>query len=93
MHAGRPTLVVPFAYDQPDNAARMVRLGIARTIGRHKYTARLAAREIGILLSDSHYRANAERVAHVVKTERGTANACNALENCLARQNVSLSPS
>jgi len=33
MRAGRPALIVPFAYDQPDNAARLARLGIARTIG------------------------------------------------------------
>jgi UDP:flavonoid glycosyltransferase YjiC (YdhE family) len=29
--AGRPVLIVPFAYDQPDNAARVERLGIARS--------------------------------------------------------------
>jgi UDP:flavonoid glycosyltransferase YjiC (YdhE family) len=84
MRAGRPMLVVPFAYDQPDNAARLVRLGIARSIGRNKYTARLAASEIGTLLADSRYRANAERVARVIGTERGTANACDALESCLS---------
>ncbi|HBL26572.1 MAG TPA: glycosyltransferase, partial [Acidobacteria bacterium] len=32
--AGRPMLVVPFSHDQPDNAARLVRLGVARTLGR-----------------------------------------------------------
>src|SRR5262249_55003590 len=32
MRSGRPALVVPFAHDQPDNAARVARLGIARTL-------------------------------------------------------------
>jgi rhamnosyltransferase subunit B len=31
LRAGRPMLVVPFGQDQPDNARRCVRLGVART--------------------------------------------------------------
>ncbi|KQQ45924.1 hypothetical protein ASF61_18930 [Duganella sp. Leaf126] len=30
--AGKPQLVVPFAFDQPDNAARLTRLGVAATV-------------------------------------------------------------
>ena len=30
--AGKPQLVVPFAFDQPDNAARLRRLGVAATV-------------------------------------------------------------
>src|SRR5262249_29541061 len=43
MRAGRPMLVMPYGHDQPDNAARMVRLGIGRTISRRHYTAGRAA--------------------------------------------------
>jgi hypothetical protein len=32
LRAGRPTLVMPYSYDQPDNAARVARLGTSRTI-------------------------------------------------------------
>src|SRR5205085_815485 len=32
MRSGRPMLVMPYAHDQFDNAARATRLGIARTI-------------------------------------------------------------
>ena len=32
LRAGRPMLVVPFAHDQPDNAARVRRLGVARVV-------------------------------------------------------------
>ena len=34
LRAGRPMLIVPFGQDQPDNARRCVRLGVARTIAR-----------------------------------------------------------
>jgi rhamnosyltransferase subunit B len=30
--AGKPQLIVPFAFDQPDNAARLTRLGVAATV-------------------------------------------------------------
>ncbi len=39
-------LVVPFAFDQPDNAARLQRLGVARAIPRKHYTARRAYSEL-----------------------------------------------
>lgn len=30
--AGKPQLVVPFAFDQPDNAARLIKLGVAASV-------------------------------------------------------------
>jgi len=83
MRAGRPSLVTPFAYDQPDNAVRLVRLSIARTIRRDRYTARRAANEIGILLNEPRYRTNAERIARIVEAENGVGVACDALERRL----------
>jgi rhamnosyltransferase subunit B len=41
--AGTPHLVVPHSYDQPDNAARLERLGVGRTLFPAFYTARRAA--------------------------------------------------
>ena len=52
MRSGRPMLVVPHAHDQPDTADRLTRLGIARTIDRHRYTAKRVAMELGRLLDD-----------------------------------------
>jgi UDP:flavonoid glycosyltransferase YjiC (YdhE family) len=37
--AGIPTLIVPFAFDQPDNAANDERFGFSRTLPRQKYRA------------------------------------------------------
>ena len=83
-------LVVPFACDQPDNALRLVRLGVARTLGSKSYTARRAATEIAILLNESLYGTNAERVARIVESENGAGAACDALENCLRASGRSL---
>jgi UDP:flavonoid glycosyltransferase YjiC (YdhE family) len=83
LRAGRPMLVVPFAYDQPDNALRLVRLGVARTIGRNSYTAGRSAEAIRMLLSQPRYRIRAESVARLIRAEDGTKVACDTLENFL----------
>src|SRR6185436_6166855 len=51
LRAGRPMLFVPFAHDQPDNAARVIRLGVARQIDRQQYRAKKVAAELRKLLS------------------------------------------
>ena len=40
LQAGKPTLVVPFAHDQPDNARRLERLGISKTLPLKRCSAR-----------------------------------------------------
>lgn len=75
LRSGRPQLIVPFFADQPDNAARAVRLGVARSIGRKRYTSQRTFRELGLLLSDERYRARAREVAAIVGAESGAASA------------------
>jgi UDP:flavonoid glycosyltransferase YjiC (YdhE family) len=80
LRAGRPMLVMPYSHDQPDNARRVRRLGVAEVLGRKKYSAKPAARLIEKLLSDSAYRVRASDAAAKVAAENGTAAACDALE-------------
>jgi UDP:flavonoid glycosyltransferase YjiC (YdhE family) len=82
MHAGRPMLVMPYAHDQPDNADRMVRLGIGRTISRDHYTARRAALELKRLLTPA-YADRARLVGGQLEVENGAAAAASALETTL----------
>jgi len=85
--AGRPMLVVPFSHDQPDNAARLVRLGVARTLARDRYRAAAAAAELEKLLGDSGDPGYAERAAQAgehVRRETGLATACDAIERLLS---------
>jgi UDP:flavonoid glycosyltransferase YjiC (YdhE family) len=79
--AGRPMLVVPYAFDQPDNAARLERLGVARVIPRSKYSAKLASAQLGHLLADSAYATRAQEVARIIAAEDGVRTACDAIEN------------
>jgi rhamnosyltransferase subunit B len=83
MRAGKPMLVVPFAHDQPDNAARVRRLGIARVLPSRRYDGRRAAKALAALLEDERYRVRAAEVGAAVRAEAGVAVACDAIEAVL----------
>lgn len=83
MRSGRPMLVMPCAWDQPDNADRVARLGIARTLARHRYTPARVAAELRHLLDDPAYSRRAAEVGDQVRQEDGVRTACDALEALL----------
>jgi rhamnosyltransferase subunit B len=85
MQAGRPMLVMPYSHDQPDNARRMRRLGVAGVIRRQDYTAERAARRIRRILGHSRFAERATEVGEEMRRENGLEGACDALE-LLARQ-------
>jgi rhamnosyltransferase subunit B len=78
--AGRPMLVMPCAFDQPDNAARLKRLGVARVIARERYTAGRVASHLDRLLMDAGYAQRAAEVALQVTAESAVQAACDAIE-------------
>jgi UDP:flavonoid glycosyltransferase YjiC (YdhE family) len=49
--AGVPQLVMPMSHDQPDNAARLERLGVAASIMPKQFTADRVAKRLGELLN------------------------------------------
>ena len=83
LRAGVPALIMPFSHDQPDNAARCKRAGVAKIIDREKYTAENAAKKLEKILSDPSYKSNAVEAARIVRAERGTVIACDAIEEVL----------
>lgn len=84
LRAGRPMLVVPWAHDQPDNAERTRKLGVARVVARARYAADRAAREIGRLLEDNACAQRAGELATKIAAEDGAAEACRAIEETVA---------
>lgn len=83
LRAGVPHLIMPYSHDQPDNAARCRRLGVAEAIGRDKYSSAAAASAIGRILDDPGYRRKAAEIGETVRAEGGTAAACDAVERAL----------
>ena len=84
LRAGRPMLVVPFAHDQFDNAARVTRLGVARSLSRHRYRAASAAHALAFLLDDPRPALRAAALARRLTAEHGVSTACDAIERALS---------
>ncbi len=89
LRAGVPALIMPYSHDQPDNAARCRRAGVAEIIDRDKYTAETAARKLERILSKTSYKSNAVEASRIVKAERGTETACDAIEKVLEIRDLS----
>ncbi len=83
LRAGVPQLVMPYSHDQPDNAARCRRIGVAEVIGRDSYTAEKAAAKLRRILGDESYRLKAKDAAGLVAAEDGTRSAADAIEHVL----------
>lgn len=81
LRAGVPQLVMPYSFDQPDNAARVERLGVARTIGRNDFNAVRAVKLLEDLLSNSNYFQRAKVIAQQIQSEDGLKKSCDAIEN------------
>jgi rhamnosyltransferase subunit B len=73
LRAGAPQLVTPFLGDQPDNAARLVRLGLARALPGRGFTAKAMSAELRTLLEDARFALQARAVAARVAREDGAA--------------------
>jgi UDP:flavonoid glycosyltransferase YjiC (YdhE family) len=83
LRAGRPMLVVPFGQDQPDNARRCVKLGVARTISPRRLSVDTLAARLRAL-SETSFHDAAARVGEAIRSENGTAAACDGIERVLA---------
>jgi UDP:flavonoid glycosyltransferase YjiC (YdhE family) len=78
--SGKPMIVVPFAFDQPDNADRVDRLGVARVIYPQHYTALRLQRTLRQMLDDEETAGRANEVGAIVRGENGSLVATQALE-------------
>jgi UDP:flavonoid glycosyltransferase YjiC (YdhE family) len=82
LRAGRPQLIVPVAFDQPDNARRATALGAARVLPFRKVSARRLASELTALLDQSSYEEAARTVAASLAKVDGAGRAAEELIAC-----------
>jgi rhamnosyltransferase subunit B len=87
IHAAVPQLVVPHAHDQPDNAARMARLGVGRHIYPKKYRAELVARLLKELVADESIRERCHGYATRIQSNATLRETCALIEGLGGRQN------
>jgi UDP:flavonoid glycosyltransferase YjiC (YdhE family) len=86
LRAGRPMLIMPYSHDQPDNARRMQRLGVARVTQRASYKSARVARDMRAMLAEPEYEREAQAAARIMAREDGVKTACDALEQLCARR-------
>ncbi len=92
LRAGRPQLIVPYLVDQPDNAARVERLGCGRAVEQARYERTRVAKEIRTLIEDANYARKAREVAAVISMERGADRAADFIVERLAKAHDAKEP-
>jgi rhamnosyltransferase subunit B len=83
LRAGIPQLVMPYAFDQPDNGSRVVGMGVGLSIQRQRYSAERVAHQLHQLLESGSYGDRARDVGLRIAAERGVSLACDAVERVL----------
>lgn len=78
--AGVPQVVVPFSHDQPDHAARVVRLGVGGRVMPNRLDAKSLADALGRLLGADDVRRRCEETARKA-CRTGIGAACDAIES------------
>lgn len=79
LRAGVPSVAVPFAFDQPNNACRLEDLGVAELVRPADRTIETITHALERLLA-GQAAAKAERIAAGLRREDGVASACAILE-------------
>ena len=90
--AGIPQLIMAMAYDQPDNAQRVARLGVGGGLFRHQFRAPRVAKMLGRWLGCVEMSARCQRVAEHFPAARPIQTTANLIEQMLSAPPISSSP-
>ena len=81
---GVPMLLIPLAYDEPGNAARVVYHGLGLQLDREQVSAATLGNSIDRLLNDGSFLANARRMSQKFVEMEQRSPACEIIEKMLA---------
>src|SRR6202042_2322665 len=79
-------LIVPYGWDQPDNGARVERLGAGLCLARRDYSVQSAVDVLGRLFGDGQFAARVVEVGAQVQGEDALTVACDAIESMFTVQ-------
>lgn len=86
LKAGCPMLIIPFCHDQPDNAARLEKLGVAKVLFKVDYSKDRFRKKLIEMIDDKGLVNKAKFISKRVGEENGTINACDIIENFLKQE-------
>ena len=78
--AGVPQVTMPMGFDQPDNATRLQRLGVARWVLPSEFDGDQVASALGSLLDDSQTATNCRRWSERIRSRNAIEETCDLLE-------------
>lgn len=85
LRSGIPQLVVPFAHDQPDNAARVERFAGGLKLELKRLSVENLEQCLSRLLTEFDRRELARRVGSHIRAENGVKKACDLIEAALQK--------
>lgn len=80
LRAGLPSVVIPFSFDQPDNAMRLRGLGVAEILSRRAISPERLAEKLRRVLDSPQAREKARRLAARVDAQASVEKALQMLE-------------
>ncbi len=80
MAAGKPQLIMPMAYDQPDNAVRLMRLGVGDWLSRRAFRGPAVARRLQRLLDSDSVARSCKELALKLKRATPVQDTCDLIE-------------
>jgi rhamnosyltransferase subunit B len=86
--AGVPQLVMPMGFDQPDNAARLMRLDVARVVYPKNFTAPTVAATLEHVFSSDAIRSACALNRARVASDRALERSCDLLEQSFLERRV-----
>lgn len=78
--AGLPQLVMPMSFDQPDNAARLKRMGAGLALPRRRFRSAIVATALAQLLDSAEIAARCREIAGRIIPNRAVEMACEVIE-------------
>jgi len=85
MMAGIPQLIMPMAYDQFDNAERLVELGVGTAVPVHAFQPARVTRALHALLANPDTIAKCQTVAKRLNNTKGLERSADAVERLVMR--------
>lgn len=82
--AGVPQMIVPLAFDQPDNADRIVKLNAGTSLPRQRFNGTNAAKVLEEMLASDGIRQFCRELAGRIVNDHALENTCDRMEQLLA---------
>jgi UDP:flavonoid glycosyltransferase YjiC (YdhE family) len=83
LRSGTPQVIVPHGHDQPDNGARVQRMGVGVVTSERSYRAKSVASAVNRLISSNEVKRNCARYRELMELEDPFPGTCELIEGVI----------